>query len=77
MKLGAGGMPASLERVEQLTKKKISFIEADLRLVLEIFLVVHADNDNQDWFCYVAKFYLDIILGDHYDDHVSLVYHFH
>ena len=40
MKLGAGGMPASLERVEQLTKKKISFIEADLRLVLEIFLVV-------------------------------------
>ena len=48
MKLGAGGMPASLERVEQLTKKKISFIEADLRLVLEIFLVVHADNDNQD-----------------------------
>ena len=33
-------MPASLERVEQLTKKKISFIEADLRLVLEIFLVV-------------------------------------
>ena len=40
MKLGAGGMPASLERVEQLTKKKISFIEADLRLVLEISLVV-------------------------------------
>ena len=40
MKLGAGGMPASLVRVEQLTKKKISFIEADLRLVLEIFLVV-------------------------------------
>ena len=39
MKLGAGGMPASLERVEQLTKKKISFIEADLRLVLEISLV--------------------------------------
>ena len=33
-------MPASLERVEQLTKKKISFIEADLRLVLEISLVV-------------------------------------
>ena len=32
-------MPASLERVEQLTKKKISFIEADLRLVLEISLV--------------------------------------
>jgi len=27
-----GGMPASLERVEQLTKKKISFIEADLRV---------------------------------------------
>ena len=39
MKLGAGGMPASLERVEQLTEKKISFIEADLRLVLEISLV--------------------------------------
>ena len=26
---------------------------------------------------YVAKFYLEIILGDHNDDHVSLVHHFH
>ena len=37
---GADGMPVSLERVEELTGKSVTFLEADLRF--------HSDDD---WAC--------------------------